>query len=421
MRFNEIVKIDEQALRDSVGEADNAVFFGKSVVVYPEALLDDPDINGEAFKLWAVMKRFADKQEPVPKQNELARQLRISRPTLIDALASLKIGRWMMILENSKNGLRSNNSYIVFAHKVSVSDALKIDKDYLTYLERKANAKKRKNRPISQITLMARAEIEQLPIKLRDTLSQHYIYYHEETGANTVDLEALDEELYESEAGESVNNEQAVSEEPVENDTSEAGRDEKIVISDGTDIEQFIYGHLSSLLKDKYGQRTRVLLLSTLKSNEHKHKGESFEYQLSIQSRIEILCALIQEDADKPLLFLRSLIKYCSQGEFILQRDQLQLYKSIEAQFYATTPSESTDIDVSLGHSIAIGDIYRVKKPINTIKHYQGSPVIINLNDNEQFEMKETGLLHSNERPMETYDADVFAWLISNDYVSKEA
>ncbi|WP_018158390.1 STY4528 family pathogenicity island replication protein [Thioalkalivibrio sp. ALE14] len=125
---------------DPGGEEEGAVlYFGNWHDSHPRALLYADELGPTDKLAWMVIQANSDPKAPAgfPSYDEFTRAGLGSRPTIAAAIAMLRITRWISLCDRVRDGQgRYRGSvYAIHDEAVSVTEAMYLDPEYITYLE----------------------------------------------------------------------------------------------------------------------------------------------------------------------------------------------------------------------------------------------------------------------------------------------
>ncbi|WP_018168687.1 STY4528 family pathogenicity island replication protein [Thioalkalivibrio sp. ALMg9] len=125
---------------DPGGEEEGAVlYFGNWHDSHPRALLYADELGPTDKLAWMVIQANSDPKAPAgfPSYDEFERAGLGSRPTIAAAIAMLRITRWISLCDRVRDGQgRYRGSvYAIHDEAVSVTEAMYLDPEYITYLE----------------------------------------------------------------------------------------------------------------------------------------------------------------------------------------------------------------------------------------------------------------------------------------------
>ncbi|WP_018878663.1 STY4528 family pathogenicity island replication protein [Thioalkalivibrio sp. ALE28] len=125
---------------DPAGEEEGAVlYFGNWHDSHPRALLFADELGPTDKLAWMVIQATSDPKAPArfPSYDEFGRAGLGSRPTIAAAIAMLRITRWISLCDRVRDGQgRYRGSvYAIHDEAVSVTEAMYLDPEYITYLE----------------------------------------------------------------------------------------------------------------------------------------------------------------------------------------------------------------------------------------------------------------------------------------------
>ncbi|WP_018994361.1 STY4528 family pathogenicity island replication protein [Thioalkalivibrio sp. ALJ2] len=125
---------------DPTGEEEGAVlYFGNWHDSHPRALLFADELGPTDKLAWMVIQANSDPKAPAgfPSYDEFGRAGLGSRPTIAAAIAMLRITRWISLCDRVRDpqGRYRGSVYAIHDEAVSVTEAMYLDPEYITYLE----------------------------------------------------------------------------------------------------------------------------------------------------------------------------------------------------------------------------------------------------------------------------------------------
>lgn len=161
-----------QAAPDGGNESpDELLFLGNWHDTVPRLLIHDPSLEPMEFACWMILKVFCQPNAPVAFPGglyaTLIKHTKRSRPTVTISLAVLRLTRWFSLCARVRrsNGQYRGNVYALHDEPISLADAVRLDTDYLVFVQESISHRDERVRLIA--------------IRIWDAVSRDLHYAHE--------------------------------------------------------------------------------------------------------------------------------------------------------------------------------------------------------------------------------------------------
>ena len=149
-QLTQISRYIEKARQDllSNGSEDTGalLFLGEVQDPIPRTLIIDPNLNAIDIRIWMLLRiSIANPVLPgkLPSQKELSGLILCSEMTVWSSMQILRLNRWLTLCErvNDKNQMNRGNIYAIHTEPMTISDTLKLDNNYIEFIEQSLNSK----------------------------------------------------------------------------------------------------------------------------------------------------------------------------------------------------------------------------------------------------------------------------------------
>lgn len=131
-----------QAAPDNGKESpDELLFLGNWHDTVPRLLIHDPSLEPMEYACWMILKVFCQPNVPVAfpggLYETLIKHTKRSRPTVTISLAVLRLTRWLSLCAcvRRPNGQYRGNVYALHDEPISLADAIRLDANYLVFVQ----------------------------------------------------------------------------------------------------------------------------------------------------------------------------------------------------------------------------------------------------------------------------------------------
>lgn len=165
-----------QAAPDGGNESpDELLFLGNWHDTVPRLLIHDPSLEPMEFACWMILKVFCQPNAPVAFPGglyaTLIKHTKRSRPTVTISLAVLRLTRWFSLCARVRrsNGQYRGNVYALHDEPISLADAIRLDTDYLVFVQESIGHRDERVRLIA-IRIWDAVSRDLYPVRETDTL-----------------------------------------------------------------------------------------------------------------------------------------------------------------------------------------------------------------------------------------------------------
>ena len=165
-----------QAAPDGGNESpDELLFLGNWHDTVPRLLIHDPSLEPMEFACWMILKVFCQPNVPVAFPGglyaTLMKHAKRSRPTVTISLAVLRLTRWFSLCARVRrsNGQYRGNVYALHDEPISLVDAVRLDTDYLVFVQESIGHRDERVRLIG-IRIWDAISRDLCPVRETDTL-----------------------------------------------------------------------------------------------------------------------------------------------------------------------------------------------------------------------------------------------------------